>query len=55
VAQVPGSYLGYAPTGGTPDESPNPVPLAVLGGFALLAVLGAAGYRVMSIRGARSR
>ena len=55
VAQATGSYLGYAPTGGTPAGSSNPVPLAVLGGFALLSVLGAAGYRVMSIRGARSR
>jgi hypothetical protein len=53
--QQPATYLGYAPTGGTPAESPNPVPLAVLGGFALVSVLGAAGYRMMSTRGARSR
>jgi hypothetical protein len=53
VAQ-PASYPGYAPTGGTPDESSSPVPLAVLGGVVLLSGAAAAGYR-MSTRGARSR
>ena len=53
VAQ-PVSYPGYAPTGGTPEESSSPVPLAVLGGVVLLSGVGAAGYR-MSSRAARSR
>ncbi|NYJ05988.1 hypothetical protein [Petropleomorpha daqingensis] len=53
VAQ-PVSYPGYAPTGGTPDESSSPVPLAVLAGVVLASGIGAAGYR-MSTRAARSR
>jgi hypothetical protein len=50
-AAKPASYPGYAPTGGTPEESSSPVPLA---GVVLLSGVGAAGYR-MSTRGARSR
>ena len=53
-AAQPVSYPGYAPTGGTPEESSSPVPLAVLGGVVLLSGVGAAGYR-MSSRAARSR
>src|SRR6185312_8820585 len=43
-AAQPVSYPGYAPTGGTPEESSSPVPLAVLGGVVLLSGVGAAGY-----------
>jgi hypothetical protein len=53
-AAQPVSYPGYAPTGGTPEESSSPVPLAVLGGVVLLSGAGAAGHR-MSSRAARSR
>jgi hypothetical protein len=53
-AAQPVSYPGYAPTGGTPEQSSSPVPLAVLGGVVLLSGVGAAGYR-MSTRAARSR
>jgi hypothetical protein len=53
-AAQPVSYPGYAPTGGIPEESSSPVPLAVLGGVVLLSGVGAAGYR-MSSRAARSR
>jgi hypothetical protein len=53
-AAQPVSYPGYAPTGGTPEESASPVPLAVLGGVVLLSGVAAAGYRV-GTRAARSR
>jgi len=52
VAQQPVSYLGYAPTGGTPEEPSGTVP--VLAGVLLLSAVGTAGYRV-STRAARSR
>jgi hypothetical protein len=53
-APQPVSYPGYAPTGGTPEESASPLPLAALGGLVLLSGAVAAGYR-MSSSGARSR
>jgi hypothetical protein len=50
----PATYPGYAPTGGTPDASADPLPLAALGGLVLLSGAAAAGYR-MSSYGSRSR
>ncbi|MGY1813060.1 hypothetical protein [Blastococcus sp. SYSU D00820] len=52
VAQQPVQYLGYAPTGGEPaDDGPGALPLAALGGAALLA--GATAVTRMRTRVAR--